>query len=82
MAKEKEVSDFFLSISTIRSKHDWILDSGCTHHVTLYREFLSTYETIDGGVFLMGNDAPCEIIKIGSVKIKMFVLGLISIKWI
>ena len=71
MAKEKEVSEFVLSVSTIRSKDDWILDSGCTRHVTPNREVFSTYEAING-VVLMGNDAPCKIIGIGSVKIKMY----------
>ena len=71
VAKEKEVSEYVLSVSTVRSKDDWILDSGCTHHVTPYREFFSTYEPIDGGDVLMGNDAPCKIIGIGSIKIKM-----------
>ena len=71
MAKEKEVSEFFLSVSTDLSKDDWILDSGCTHHVTPNRKFFSTYEPIDGGDVLMGNDAPCKIVRIGSIKIKI-----------
>ena len=33
VAKEKEVSEFVLSVSTVRSKDDWILDSRCTDHV-------------------------------------------------
>ena len=72
MAKEKEVSEYVLSVSTVRPKDDWILDSGCTHHVTPNREFFSTYEPIDGGDVLMGKDAPCKIIGIGSFKIKMY----------
>ena len=72
MSKEEEVSDFVLSVNTIRSNDDWILDSGSTHHVTLNTEFFSTYEAIDGGVVLMGNDAPCKIIGIGSVKINKY----------
>ena len=71
VAKEKEVSEYVLSVSTIRSKDDWILDLGCTHNVTPNREFFSTYEPIDGGDALMGNYAPCKIFRIGSIKIKM-----------
>ena len=36
------------------------------------RHHFFTYEAIDGGVFLTGNDAPCKIIGISSVKIKMY----------
>ena len=44
----------------------------CTHHVTPNKEFFSTYEAIDQGDVLMGNDAPCKIIGIGFIRIKMY----------
>ena len=47
--KEEEVSEFVLSVSTSRSKDDWILNLRFTNHVTPNREFFSTYEAIDGG---------------------------------
>ena len=72
VVKEEEVSGFVLSFSTIRSKDDWILDSECTHHMTPNRDFVFTYEAIDGGVLLLGNNAPCKIIGIGSIKTKMY----------
>ena len=75
MAKEEEVSEFgefVLSVNTIRSKDDWMLDLGITFHMKPKRELFSSYEAIDGAVVLLGNDAPCKIIKIGSVKIKLY----------
>ena len=51
---------------------DWILDSACTFHMCLNRDWFSTYEIISKGVVLMGNNAPCKITDIRIVKIKMF----------
>ncbi|GLJ48423.1 hypothetical protein SUGI_1022100 [Cryptomeria japonica] len=39
----------------------------CSH-----RNWFSSYQSIDGGVVLMGNTASCKTIGIGSIKIKMF----------
>ncbi|XP_073107271.1 uncharacterized protein [Elaeis guineensis] len=36
-----------------------------------YRDWFYTYEQIDSGVVLMGNNAPCKTVGIGSIRIKM-----------
>ncbi|XP_073111292.1 uncharacterized mitochondrial protein AtMg00300-like [Elaeis guineensis] len=36
-----------------------------------YRDWFYTYEQIDGGVVLMGNNASCKTVGIGSIRIKM-----------
>jgi len=54
-----------------RHSEQWILDSGCSFHMCPHKEWLDDYEEKAGGNVLMGNDAPCKTIGIGSVKIKM-----------
>jgi len=35
---------------------DWVLDSGCTYDMCPHRDWFVTYEPIDTGIVLMGND--------------------------
>ena len=51
----------------------WILDSGCTYHMCPSREWFDTYEPCDGGSVLIGNDAACKTIAMGTIKIRMAV---------
>ena len=55
-----------------KARHDWILDSGCTFHMTPNRDWFSTYESVPKGAVLMGNNASCKVAGIGTVRIKMF----------
>ena len=48
----------------------WVLDSGCTFHMCPRRDWFVTYEPVDSGVVLMGNDAECKVAGIGTVQIK------------
>ncbi|KAL9270861.1 Retrovirus-related Pol polyprotein from transposon TNT 1-94-like protein [Drosera capensis] len=50
----------------------WILDSACTFHMTPNREWFNTYRSVSRGTVLMGNDASCNVIGIGTIRIKMF----------
>jgi hypothetical protein len=50
----------------------WILDSACSFHVTPNREWFDTYRSVNCGNVRMGNDASCEVIGIGTIKIRMF----------
>ena len=51
---------------------DWILDSGCTFHMTPNRDWFSTYKLLHKYAVLMGNNASCKLLGIGIVHIKMF----------
>jgi len=65
--------DEVLSISNA-SHHDqhWLLDSGASTHMCLHKQWFSTYKPIDDGVVFIGNDISCNIVGIGSVRIKMY----------
>jgi len=51
---------------------NWLLDSGASHHMSPHRNWFSSYETINGNSVFMGNNASCQTIGIGNVKIKMY----------
>jgi len=62
-----------MSLATTSGKgvdDDWILYSGCTYHMCPHRNWLVTYEPVDTGIVLMGNDTECKVVGIGTVKIK------------
>lgn len=37
---------------------EWILNSGCSFHMTTNRDFFTTYEKVDGGNVTLDNDDP------------------------
>lgn len=63
-------------LSVVADSHiledSWILDSGCSYHMCPNKEWFDTFKPHKGGTVLMGNDASCKVLGIGSVKIKMF----------
>ncbi|KAG8499392.1 hypothetical protein CXB51_005981 [Gossypium anomalum] len=60
------------SVNDFKVSEEWILDSGCTFHMSPNRDWFTTYETVSEGVVLMGNNASCKIAGIGTIKVKMF----------
>ena len=55
-----------------RAGENWILDYGCTFHMTPNWDWFSTYEAMHKGEVLMGNNASCKVAGIGTICIKMF----------
>ena len=50
----------------------WVLDIGATYHVCPKRDWFSNFEKLDGCFAFMGDDHPCKVEGIGTVRIKMF----------
>jgi 5'-3' exoribonuclease 2 len=51
---------------------EWILDSACTFHICIHKEWFTTYDSVQGGgSVLMGDSTPRKIVGIGSIQIKM-----------
>ncbi|KAG8488508.1 hypothetical protein CXB51_016430 [Gossypium anomalum] len=59
-------------VNDSKVSEEWILDSGCTFHLSPNRDWFTTYETVSEGVILMGNNASCKIAGVGAIKVKMF----------
>jgi len=67
------MSDEVLSVCNLSyCPDDLLLDSGASHHMCSHRGWFSSYQTINGGSVFMGNNNPCKIVGIGSIKMKMF----------
>ncbi|KAG8493558.1 hypothetical protein CXB51_011740 [Gossypium anomalum] len=60
------------SINDSKVSEEWILDSGCTFHMSPNRDWFTTYKTVSEDVVLMGNNASCKIAGVGIIKVKMF----------
>ncbi|GFZ19218.1 hypothetical protein Acr_27g0009570 [Actinidia rufa] len=70
---EDEDLDAVLTVSSFTNHSDeWILDSGCSYHMSPYRDLFSSLEEFDGGIVLMGNDNACKTRGIGTIRLKMF----------
>ena len=56
--------------SNARGDEEWILDSGCTYHMSPNRRWFMNYTEIDEGNVVMGNDHKCRIAGIGTITIR------------
>ena len=52
-------------------KGKWILNSGCTFHMSPCQNFFSEYHKIDGGKVMMENNAVYKVIEIGNINLKL-----------
>jgi len=51
---------------------EWVLDIGATYHVCPNMDWFSNFEKLDGCLAIMGDDHPCKVEGIGTIRIKMF----------
>lgn len=66
---KEDVSNKKALVSRFDNSNEWIIDSGCSHHMTSdWSKFLSL-EEYDGGVVYFGNDAPCMVKGRGSISL-------------
>ncbi|KAE8729500.1 Disulfide isomerase L-2 isoform 2 [Hibiscus syriacus] len=61
-----------LSISITQLMDAWILDSGCSYHITPNMEWFSTYMSVNSSYVYLCDDICCNIVGIGEVRIKMY----------
>lgn len=50
----------------------WVMDSGSSYHMCPRREWFKSYEAVNGGKVLMGNNIACSIVGIDTISIRMF----------
>ena len=51
---------------------EWILDYGCSFHMCPNKSFFKTFENVNGGKVLLGNNMACKVAGIGTISLKMF----------
>ena len=52
-------------------KAEWILDTGATYHVCPNRAWFSSFKKLNGCSTVIGDDHPCNIDGMGTIRIKM-----------
>ena len=70
-----EIQKVQMSLYVGADKHptgEWILDSRCSFHMCPCKDLFKTFESIDGGKVLLGNNLTCKVAGIKTVSIKMF----------
>src|SRR3954471_23054695 len=60
-----------LVVSSSDFKKEWIMDSGCTWHMTPNKDLFEELCDQDGGSVLLGNNKACKIAGVGSVRLKL-----------
>ena len=71
VAEENSNTANVLSIIVTNSGDEWTLDSRCSYKMSPNRDWFTTYQPINGGKVLMGNNIVCKVFGIGSIWIKM-----------
>lgn len=61
-----------LSVSSCKTSDSWILDTGCSFHMTWNKDWFDSYKSGDFGFVYMGNDKACAITGKGQIKIRMY----------
>ena len=55
-----------------KSDGEWIMDSGCSFHMTPNKPWFEKFTELQGGSVLLGNNKPCKIQGIGSIRLKLY----------
>ena len=50
---------------------EWLLDSGASHHICPHKDWFASYQTVNDGMVLLGDNHSCKTIGVGSVKFKI-----------
>ena len=54
-------------VTQVEKKSDWIIDSGCSHHMTSDMTKFIKFRNHDGGIVRVGNNVTCHIIGTRSI---------------
>ncbi|KAL2526686.1 Integrase catalytic domain-containing protein [Abeliophyllum distichum] len=58
------------SVSSACHFEEWLLDSGCTFHMTPNINMFCSYTNVNSGNVVMGNNVACKVIGIGNIRVK------------
>ena len=64
---DNEEDDEMALISHVSKNDTWIIDSGCSHHMTGDMGKFVKFDSYDGGIVRVGNNVACHIKGMGSV---------------
>ena len=50
----------------------WVLDSAASYHMCPHRNWLTSYENVNGSSVSMGSNISCQTVGMGNIRIKMY----------
>ncbi|WVZ23807.1 hypothetical protein V8G54_002351 [Vigna mungo] len=71
-ASEGYESAGVLVASSEDPQRSWVMDSDCSYHMCLVKEFFENLDQKEHGNVLLGNNKACRVQGVGSVRLKMF----------
>ena len=63
---------FFYVCNVSKYNKERLLDFGALHHICPHKGWFSSYQTVNDGIVLLGDNHSCKTVGVGSVKTKMF----------
>ena len=66
------IDEVFSICNISEYNEEWVLDFSSSHHIYPHKDWFSSYQTINDGIVLLGDNHSYKIVGVGSVKIKMF----------
>lgn len=58
-----------LCVAELKNYQCWVLDSGCSFHMTPYRELFESFQEVTRGVVILENNKACKFLGIGTVEL-------------
>ena len=82
MKNEFDENEATILVSFVNKNDRWIIDSGCSNHMTRDKTKFIILNYYDGNSLRFDNDTPCLIKEKGSIKLieKIYVTMLIMLK--
>ena len=73
MSEDSKEDILVISDGCVDWDNTWTLNSACSYHYTSHREWFHTYDrSNDGGSVSLGNDHPCLVAGVGTIRVRMF----------
>ena len=67
MEIKEEIPKKVALVLQVEKKPNWIIDSGCSHHMTSDMNKFLDFKSHDGGIVRVGNNAACQDKGIGYI---------------
>ena len=64
---DREIREERALVTQVQKKSNWIIDNGCSHHMTSDMNKFFKFKNHDGGIVRVGNNATYHITWIGSI---------------
>lgn len=71
VAQDGYESGDILCMTNHKNDQSWILDNGCSFHMSSNKNWFMSFEESSGGQVFLGNNKTCKVQGIGSIKLVM-----------